>query len=117
MREQRRARRFALNLEILEVNGKPAPGARLLDLSTNGARLELPFAARINEQVKFTILLPGLTKPSTLIGLVVKPSKLMGRVVWKKPASPGGWYITGLQFYQNSWELDQWMREQTYTKA
>ena len=107
MKEQRRARRFALNLEVLEISGKPAPGARLLDLSVNGARLALPFAPRINEQLKFMVLLPGLTKPSTFIG----------RVGWKKPADPEGRYVTGLQFYQNYWDLDQWLRAQTYTKT
>jgi hypothetical protein len=102
MREQRRARRYTLNLEVLEINGKPAPGAMLLELSSNGARLALPYAVRINEQLKFTVLLPGLARPSTY----------SGRVVWRKPADPTGRQATGLQFYQNYWDLDQWLRGQ-----
>jgi hypothetical protein len=104
MRAQRRARRFSINLEILEINGKPAQGARILDLSTNGARLELPFSFRIKDQLKLIVLLPGLKKPSAFIGVVI----------WKKPANSEGHYITGLQFYQNFWDLDQWLRQLTF---
>jgi hypothetical protein len=100
MREQRRARRFALDLEVLEIGGKPVHGARLINLSSNGARLELPFAARINEQLKVTVQLPGFTKPSTFFG----------RVAWKKKVNLEGRFVTGLQFYQNNWDLDQWLR-------
>ena len=107
MREQRRARRFGINLEILEINGKPAQGARILDLSTNGARLELPFSFPINDQLKLIVLLPGLKKPSTFIG----------RVIWKKPANSEGQYTIGLQFYQNYWDLDQWLRQLTFKAA
>ena len=107
MREQRRARRFGINLEILEINGKSAQGARILELSTNGARLELPFSFQINDQLKLIVLLPGLKKPSTFIG----------RVTWKKPANSEGRYATGLQFYQNYWDLDQWLRQSTFKAA
>jgi hypothetical protein len=107
MRERRRARRFAFNVEIQELIGKSVQGARLLNLSSNGARVELPFAARINEQVAFWVLLPGLKEPS----------KFIGRVAWKRPANQEGRYVTGLQFYQNYWEIDQWLRQQTLEAA
>lgn len=103
MREQRRARRFGLNVEILEIIGKSVQRARLLNLSSNGATVELPFSARINEQVAFWVLLPGLKKPI----------KFIGRVAWRKPVNPDGRYETGLQFYQNYWEIDQWLRQLT----
>ncbi len=107
MREQRRARRFPLDLEVLEIIGKSAQGALILNLSSNGAKVELPFAARINEQLIFLVLLPGLKKPS----------KFIGRVTWKKTANPQGRYVTGLQFYQNYWEIDQWLRQQILKAA
>ena len=43
MVEKRRARRYELNIDILEINGKPVQGARILNLSTNGARLEMTY--------------------------------------------------------------------------
>ncbi len=101
MKEKRRARRFPLDLEILAIQGKPAPAARLVDLSSNGARLKLPFSVRLKEQLNFQCLLPGLKKPI----------KLSGYVVWKKPAGPDGLFVLGVQFYQNYWELDQWLRQ------
>jgi PilZ domain len=107
MREQRRARRFALNVEIQEIIIKSVQGARLLNLSSNGAKVELPFSARINEQVAFWVILPGFKKPS----------KFIGRVAWKKPVNPEGRYVTGLQYYQNYWEIDQWLRQQTLKVA
>ncbi len=107
MKVPRRARRFPLDIEIIEAIGKSAQGARLIDLSSNGARVEVPFAAKINEQVAFVVLLPGLKKPS----------KFIGRVAWKKPADAEGHFVTGLQFYQNSWEIDHWLRQQPLKAA
>ena len=107
MREQRRARRFAISIEILEINGNPAQGGKILNLSTNGARLELPFSFRIRDQLKLLVLLPGLKKPSTFIG----------QVLWKKPGNSEGHYVTGVQFYQNYWDLDQWLRQLTFKAA
>jgi PilZ domain len=101
MREQRLSRRYPLNLEIIEIIGKPAKGGRLLNISTNGARVELPFSAKIFDQLAFWVLLPGFKKPS----------KFIGRVAWKKPVNSEGLYVTGLQFYQNYWEIDHWMRQ------
>lgn len=103
MVERRRARRYALNLEIMEVNGKSAPGARILELSTNGTKLELPFSPPLYDPVTLVFLLPGFNKPS----------KLVGRVVWKRPPNSQGLHVIGLQFYQNYWELDQWLRQQS----
>lgn len=102
MKEQRRARRFALDIKIQEIIGKSAKGARLLNLSSNGARVELPFSAKIFDQVAFWVLLPGFKKPT----------KFIGRVAWKKPGDAEGRYVTGLQFYQHYWEIDQWLRQQ-----
>jgi hypothetical protein len=104
MVEKRRARRFVLDLEIMEINGKAATGAKLLDLSANGARLDLPLARRLGEQLGLLILLPGLKKPS----------KFFVRVVWKRPPDQAGRHIIGVQFYQNNWELDQWLRQQSH---
>ena len=103
MAEKRRARRYELNIDILELNGKPVQGARILDLSTNGAKLELTYSPRINEQLIFKFILPGFQRQN----------KISGRVAWKKTILEGR-YIIGIQFFNNFWDIDQWFRNQIF---
>ena len=98
--ERRRARRYLVNIELLEVNGKPGIGSRMLDLSMNGARLELPFSPPFMSQIVFSFPLPESTK--TL--------RVVGRVLWAKAALERGRYQVGVQFYQNYCKIDQVLR-------
>ena len=47
--ERRRTRRYQINTELLEANGNPGQGSKVIDLSMNGARLELPFSPPFHE--------------------------------------------------------------------
>ncbi len=89
-------------MELLGINGKPDQEARLLDLSTNGAKLALPFSPPLMAQMTISFLLPGLDQPT----------EIKGRVVWKKPVNSEKLYVVGFQFYQNYWEIDRWLRQQ-----
>lgn len=97
---RRRARRFLINRELLEVNGKPGHGAQLVDLSMNGARLRLPFSPPFLSQItmKFSLLDDA------------KIFSVVGRVIWSRMSFTRGWYDVGVQFYQNYWEIDQILR-------
>lgn len=101
MKERRRARRYRVDIELKTINGKNVPGARLLDLSANGAKVESTLSPRLKEHFTITLLLPGIPNPC----------QVNGSVVWKKPAA-AGLYVVGVQFYQNNWELDKWLRQQ-----
>jgi hypothetical protein len=94
--ERRRARRYAINTELLEVNGIPGNGAKIIDLSTNGARLELPFSPPFMSQMTLKFELQGAKKALSVVG----------RIIWSKMTLKKGWYLVGVQFYQNYWELD-----------
>jgi hypothetical protein len=101
--ERRRSRRYLVNTELLDVNGNPGNGSRIIDLSVNGARLELPFSPPFMSQLVLKFALPQ--SPKTL--------RVVGRVIWTRTAFERGKYEVGVQFYQNNWELDQLLRLQT----
>jgi hypothetical protein len=96
----RRARRYVVNTELLETNGAPGNGGKIIDLSMNGAKLELPFSPPFMSQLVLKFPLPGSTKIL----------RVVGRVIWSRTALQRGWYEVGVQFYQNYWEIDQLLR-------
>jgi hypothetical protein len=98
--QHRRARRFAINTELLEINGKPGQGAKIIDLSMNGAKLELPFSPPFMSQMTLTFSLGGAEKVF----------KVVGRVIWSRTSLEKGWFEVGIQFYQNYWEIDYLLR-------
>jgi len=98
--ERRRARRYQINTELLEANGNPGKGSKVIDLSMNGARLELPFSPPFMSQI---VLKFSLQQSSKIFQAV-------GRVIWAKMTQQRGWYEVGVQFYQNYWEIDQLLR-------
>jgi hypothetical protein len=98
--QRRRARKFVLNSELLETNGRPGRGSKIIDLSMNGARLELPFSPPFMSQMEFKFSLGG---PEKIF-------KVVGRVLWSRMTLQRGWYEVGIQFYQNYWEIDQLLR-------
>jgi hypothetical protein len=98
--KQRRARRYAVNTELLETNGIPGNGSKIIDLSMNGAKLELPFSPPFMSQIVMKFVLQGSTKIL----------RVVGRVIWSRTALQRGWYEVGVQFYQNYWEIDQLLR-------
>jgi len=100
MREQRRARRYVINRELLEINGAPAKGLKILDLSSNGARVELHFLPPFMTQISLKFALPEANKVF----------QVRGRVLWSKITPTRGRYEVGVQFYQNYWEIDQLLR-------
>jgi hypothetical protein len=98
--QHRRARRFAITINLLEANGRPGQGARIIDLSMNEARVELPFAPPFMSQMALTFALGGADKVF----------KVVGRVIWSRMLLEKGWYEVGIQFYQNYWEIDHLLR-------
>jgi hypothetical protein len=98
--QRRRARRFVVNAEILEANGIPGRGAQLIDLSMNGAKLEMPFSPPFMSQMVLKFALQGSQN-------VIR---VVGRVIWSKMTLQRGWFEVGIQFYQNYWEIDQYLR-------
>jgi hypothetical protein len=98
--ERRRARRYLINIELLETNGMPGNGSRIIDLSTNGAKLELPFSPPFMSQMTLKFELEGGKKVFRVIG----------RAIWSRMTLKRGWYEVGVQFYQNYWELDHLLR-------
>jgi PilZ domain len=98
--ERRRARRYLINTELLEVNGNPGKDSKVIDLGMNGARLELPFSLPFMSQLVLKFSLQQSTK-------IVR---VVGRVIWSKMTWQRGRYEVGVQFYQNYWEIDQLLR-------
>jgi hypothetical protein len=98
--ERRRARRYLINTELLEANGNPGKGSKVIDLSMNGARLELPFSPPFMSQLVLKFSLQQSTKIF----------RVVGRVIWSKMTRQRGRYEVGVQFYQNYWEIDQLLR-------
>jgi hypothetical protein len=96
-RVPRRAQRYPVHWAVLEINGKPARDAWLVDVSCMGCRLDTTSALGPNTPVRFTVSLPdGETE------LVVN-----GRVAWMRPIfTSRGRYHQGIQFYGITWELD-----------
>ena len=100
LEQQRRARRYRLNTELLETNGAPGKGSKIIDMSTNGARLELPFSPPFMSQMTLKFELQGAQKVF----------RVVGRVIWSRMTLKRGWYEVGVQFYQNYWEIDHLLR-------
>jgi hypothetical protein len=98
--QPRRARRFAINTELLEVNGKSRRGAKIVDLSMNGAKLALPFSPPFMSHMTLTFSLGGAEKVF----------KVVGRVIWSRMSLEKGWFEVGMQFYQNYWEIEYVLR-------
>lgn len=97
----RRVKRFAVRLPVRELNGKPAKGIYVVDLSSLGARLETdaPLAPRL--PVEFTVILPDHEVET----------RLSGQVVWMRPLLhfPGRFHL-GLQFFGPQWDIDRLAR-------
>jgi hypothetical protein len=91
-----------VNTELLEANGSPGKGSKIIDLSMNGAKLELPFSPPFMSQMVLKFALNGSNKILSV----------MGRVLWSKMTLQRGWYEVGVQFYQNYWEIDHLLRLQ-----
>lgn len=98
--QKRRARRYRINTDLLEANGRPGQGSKIIDLSTNGARVELPFSPPFLSQMTLKFELQGAQKVLQVVG----------RVIWSKMTLKRGWYEVGIQFYQNYWEIDHLLR-------
>ena len=78
--ERRRARRYLINTELLETNGMPGNGSRIIDLSTNGAKLEMPFSPPFMSQLTLKFELEGGKKVF----------RVVGRVIWSRNDSTKG---------------------------
>ncbi len=101
-RTPRRVKRYPVRLEVREINGRPSPGALVVDISSLGARLETSQPLAPRNPVKFSVMLPGQDKES----------QLAGRIIWMLPllAAPGRYWL-GLQFFQPQWEVERLVRE------
>jgi hypothetical protein len=101
--KQRLSKRHPTTIELITLNGNPSKNASIHDLSTGGARLEIPFAVPIMGQLMFGV---RLTESTEIINL-------SGKVAWVKaiPKTQGR-YLVGIQFYNLDWRLDQWLRSQ-----
>ena len=100
-RVPRRAQRYPVRWAVLEINGKPAQDAWVVDISCMGARLETTSALGPNLSVRFTVLLPDK----------VTELDLSGRVLWMRPIfiKPGCFH-QGLQFYGVNWNLERFAK-------
>jgi hypothetical protein len=98
--QYRRARRFNINTVLLKVNGNPGQGAKIIDLSMNEAKLELPFSPPFMSQMTLTFSLGGAEKVF----------KIVGRVICSRTSLEKGWFEVGIQFCQNYWEIDYLLR-------
>jgi hypothetical protein len=98
----RQVLRYPVRLEVKLLNGRPAAGVLVVDLSSLGARLEgdQPLSARVT--VDFTIRLPD--SPAD--------SQLSGQVMWTRPlVDMPGRFQMGVKFFATNWELDRLGRE------
>ena len=94
---RRRSRRLCIDTAVIGANGTVREGARLIDLSMNGARLEAPFPLPFLSHVCLRFILPGSTREFNLPGWVT----------WSKEAGEKGWWEARVQFKQNHWEINQ----------
>ncbi len=101
--QRRHARRYLVNKDLLEANGNPGKGSKIIDLSVNGASLRLPFSPPFMSQMVLKFSLEHSPKIFSVVG----------RVIWAKMTLQRGWYEVGVQFYQNYWEIDQMLRLET----
>ena len=97
-RVQRRSQRYAVHLEIKQINGQPVSDTYLLDISSLGARLESSVGLAPMKQMEFTFFLPGADAET----------RLVGTVVWMRPVlgAPGRFQM-GLKFFSTFWLIDQ----------
>jgi hypothetical protein len=94
--------RYPARLDVKKINGRPAAGVLVVDLSAMGARLESAEPLAPRNAVDFTLHLPGADADTTLSGMVVWLRPLLDR--------PGRFQM-GVQFYQPVWDLDRLGRE------
>lgn len=89
MTEQRRAPRQDTDLEIIEINGQPGAGSRLLDISEYGAKIATSMVFVPGDPVEFGFIFPGEEGET----------HHNGQVVWVMPApSMQGHQLLGLEF-------------------
>jgi hypothetical protein len=100
--QRRHARRYNINAELIETNGNPGNGSKIIDLSMNGAKVEVPFSPPFMSQIALKFSLPESEKIFHVVG----------RVIWSRMTLQRGWYEVGVQFYQSHWEIDQLLRLQ-----
>ncbi len=100
--ERQRARRYRVNSEVLEANGNPGKGSKIIDLSMNGAKVNVPFSPPFMSQM---VLKFGLQESEKIF-------RVVGRVIWSRMTLQKGWYEVGVQFYQNYWEIEHVLRLQ-----
>jgi DNA-binding response OmpR family regulator len=83
---RREPRRFLMvEADVLDHHGKPMATGQMLDLSSNGARLELGLELEVAERVRLAFHIPG--------GV---PLNLEGRVCWHAATAHG--HVHGIEF-------------------
>ncbi len=101
-RLDRRAQRYQVRLEILELNGQPPKDASVVDISSLGARLEAAVSLAPRNPVEFSVALPDTQE---LL-------RLSGKVVWLRPfLDRPGRFLMGVQFFSPQWDIDRLARE------
>lgn len=91
-----------VQVQVLELNGRPMTNTHFLDISPHGARLEAPFPLFPHFRVNIRFLLPGTDNEASMFA----------HVMWVRPivTSPGRYQI-GLRFNNPLWELVKLFRE------
>jgi len=96
-RVTRRAVRYEVHLPLAEVNRQTVTDGILVNISSLGVKLDLPFAVAPRLTVEFAFLPPGGKTPM----------RLSGQVVWMRPSlEKTGRFWHGVQFYQPRWEIE-----------
>ncbi|MDI6853785.1 MAG: PilZ domain-containing protein [Deltaproteobacteria bacterium] len=100
-RIERRVKRYPVRLPVKELNGRPADGTFVVDLSSLGARLETDTPLAPRNLVEFTVILPDHEIET----------RLYGRVIWLRPLLhfPGRFNL-GLCFFGPNWDIDRLAR-------
>jgi|YNPNPStandDraft_1061719.scaffolds.fasta_scaffold135584_1 hypothetical protein len=101
-RVERKIQRFPAQLALRELNGQPAGGAHLVDISSVGAQVETPRVFPMNAPLEFVVHFPGMNGDARLSGLTRWIKPIIGRP---------GWFRLGLKFFQPYWEIDHLARK------
>jgi hypothetical protein len=93
--ERRRVSRADVRFQVTAINGEPAPGVFILDISPLGAKMESPPLAIPAMSLELQFLVRGEGQETRAIG----------EVVWLVGSEPLGLNLMGISFLKPYWEF------------